>query len=484
MNSLSSMLTQPWFFWGLVVLFGFPASVILVNEIIYHLKQQYSGLLSVMRETRHWLLPSLFVYLLLHKVFLLPMTDILLRCVLSTFWIIFIHVGLKFLDVLIFSETSSYKLQRQVPKLLIDFLRAFLVLLGVAFVLSWVWEANLGQLLTALGVGSLVLGLALQDVVGGLFSGIALLSSRPFSVGNWIKVQGVEGQIKSMDWRAVYLEDRQGDKVVIPNATIAKESFHNFSHPKPLHIETIELRFGYQDPPNQVKKSLLAAMADVPGILSSPAAYAELLEYGDFGMSYTANYYIEDYLHQPDIRDAFMGRVWYVSHRHGLHLVSRLHHIHKSPQYLVEYIIALLNSLHILTLNETETRLLAEQAHLETYGADEYILKKDQHPDFFYIIVSGKLHEYIDSTHGHTLPLNKLIRNDFIGITEMIRRNPSAVDIQAKTDSQLLAIDLDTMHNLLQSNLKVAQELENMAEMKEKQIKKAIRDYTFDFSSV
>ena len=93
--------------------------------------------------------------------------------------ITWINAIVSFFNALIFTEGED-STNRNIPKLFLDLLRLFLVALGAAFVISFVWDVNLGAMLTALGVGSVVLGLALQDTLGSLFTGLAMLSGAKF----------------------------------------------------------------------------------------------------------------------------------------------------------------------------------------------------------------------------------------------------------------------------------------------------------------
>ena len=57
-------------------------------------------------------------------------------------------------------------------------------------VVSSIWKINLGSLLAAMGVGSIALAFALQEFLGNLLFGMALLSAHKFSIGDWIMVEG------------------------------------------------------------------------------------------------------------------------------------------------------------------------------------------------------------------------------------------------------------------------------------------------------
>ncbi len=474
-SSVELMLGEPWFSNGLFVLFGFPIALLISTEILFWLQRKNSPWLSFTRHIRNWLIPSFFAHILLLHVLNFSSESVSVRLVLTLFWVVFIYSALKLLDTLIFSKNSQFQLQQQVPKLLIDFLRLFLVLLGAAFVLAKVWHLDLAQLLTALSVGSLVLGLALQNVMGSLFSGIALLSSRPFSVGDWIKIREIEGQVTSMDWRAVSLKDRQGDLVVIPNAMIAEESFHNYSQPSIRHIETLLLNFSYEDPPNQVKACLMDAALACEFILSEPKPEVELEHYGDFNVSYRVNYVIEDYAKQPEIRDDFVSRVWYISRRYQLRFAARPHMRTGKTETVSLALFEQLDKLSNLDLPKADQEQLLQHAHIDNYGKGEILLNKGDLAKAFYMLLEGEAVELIQINHSDE-PLNHLRQGDFIGAASMIRRMPSNVSVKALSDLKVLAVDINAMQQVLQHHVHIAQHLENLVEMRENRIRKILEN--------
>ncbi len=112
------------------------------------------------------------------------------------------------------------------PKLFQDLIRLLLVAIGAAIVLSVVWRQDLGGLIAALGVGSIVLGLALQETLGNLMAGIALFFEKPFSAGDWISVGGKSGQVVQITWRSVHLRTAERNLLVLPNSTAGARDNH------------------------------------------------------------------------------------------------------------------------------------------------------------------------------------------------------------------------------------------------------------------
>jgi small-conductance mechanosensitive channel len=60
------------------------------------------------------------------------------------------------------------------------------IIIGIGLLLSWVWGADIGGLVTAVGVNSIVIGLAVQTAVGPVIAGLLLLFAQPFRIGDWL----------------------------------------------------------------------------------------------------------------------------------------------------------------------------------------------------------------------------------------------------------------------------------------------------------
>ena len=76
------------------------------------------------------------------------------------------------------------------------------------------------DLIKMLGVGSVAVGFAFQNILQNFLAGILLLFQEPFRVGNWISVTGLEGRVDDIQARATLITDSNSRKIVIPNAVL------------------------------------------------------------------------------------------------------------------------------------------------------------------------------------------------------------------------------------------------------------------------
>jgi small conductance mechanosensitive channel len=76
------------------------------------------------------------------------------------------------------------------------------------------------DLIKILGIGSVAIGFAFQNILQNFLAGILLLISEPFNIGDIISVTGLEGRVEDIQARATIITEANGRTVVIPNAVL------------------------------------------------------------------------------------------------------------------------------------------------------------------------------------------------------------------------------------------------------------------------
>jgi small-conductance mechanosensitive channel len=146
----------------------------------------------------------------------------------------------------------------------------FLVTAFVSLRLSFP-KLDVTALIATSAVTSLVLGLALQPILGNFFAGLVISIEKPFRLNDWIKVGEQEGRVVAITWRTTHLRTRDNDNLVIPNGKMAEERVLNYYYPHPVHREKVRVGAHYDEPPYRVHRVLLDCAAGVRGVLDSPA---------------------------------------------------------------------------------------------------------------------------------------------------------------------------------------------------------------------
>lgn len=183
----------------------------------------------------------------------------------------------------------------QVPSVVRGLGLVVLYTVAILSVVGTVTGVDLAPVLATSTVLTVVLGLAVQDTLGNLFSGLALSLEKPFGPGDWILVDTVEGRVESMGWRAVHLRTFTADIVTFPNAFIAKAKVQNFSRPSMLHARNVDILVPPNADPDVIEKVARAACAAVPALRQDPAPRVWLRELTPVGQRYHLNVWLDDF---------------------------------------------------------------------------------------------------------------------------------------------------------------------------------------------
>ena len=127
------------------------------------------------------------------------------------------------------TQRSLAKLNMEPPvrTLLLRLVRLIVMALFVLMALTNL-EVNLLPLIAGLSVAGAGIALAMQGVLGNLAAGLTILFTKPFRVGEYIQLSGVEGQVTTIELFATTLVHADRSRVVIPNRKVVGEILHNY----------------------------------------------------------------------------------------------------------------------------------------------------------------------------------------------------------------------------------------------------------------
>lgn len=443
----------------------FPLMMVALNEGILKLQQQGKALANSLRIIRNWVLPTLVLFLFVTQVLGLNADWTPIRLVQTLLLLATMNMLLSFVNILLFVEAGANTWQAQVPKLLRDLVRFFLILVGTAFVLSIVWKTDLGGLITALGVSSIVIGLALQDTLGNLFSGIALLFGRPFKVGDWLQLGDTVGKVNEVNWRAVHLMTREQEMLIIPNSVLAKEIFKNYNQPVRMHVEPVDVGFSYDDPPNKVKRVLTEVALATKGVLAKPPPVIQTINYNDSSIDYRVRLFLADYSKVPQIRDEFMTRIWYAAKRHNLNIpfpIRTVFHQKMEPENSEVDAGRMLGALRSLpyfaTVDPDTLADLLPDIESKTFGQGEVIIRQGELETRLHLILRGRVKVMVNH-RGFESEVDRLTQGEFFGTLTLLTNEPSPNTVTALEDIEVAVFETEALHIMLARSPRLAQEM-------------------------
>lgn len=449
---------------------GWIALTALTTALARSLDRRNHPLRTTVRMIRGLLLPALLVYALALRAFSWDPNGTSLRIVETLLWLAGILVLLSAITNTALMRREGNAFAARYPKLLIDMLRLILVLIGACFVVAGVWDKDPGGMLTALGVSSIVLGLALQNTLDNVMAGIAVLFERPFDVGDWITVGSITGEVVEINWRSVRVRTRSRDLVVVPNSVIGKETLVNVSQPTRVHGESHVLGFSYDDPPNKVKRVLMSVARSTRGVVTEPAPVVRTINYAAYSIEYQVRFFIDDFPRAPDINDEFMTRVWYAAKRNGISIpfptqTSFEYHQEPLPPALkLRAVDALATVPVFVPLSPEELDQMSGQCERLDFGRGERVVHQGDPGDAMYVVLEGTAIVTVRTDTEAEREVARLSRGEFFGEMALLTGEQRSASVTAVDDLGVLVIEKHVLQTMLARRPGLAQEMAEIVE--------------------
>lgn len=281
---MRGVLEAGWFYWALAVAIGLPIGLVLLTELHNVLARRGSYLARPIGLLRNYILPLGALLILLVKGSEISAEATTVRVVATAFGFVVMILLLSGLNAALFQGAPEGSWRKRIPSIFLDVARFALIAIGIGMILAYVWGANVGGLFTALGVTSIVLGLALQNSVGQIISGLLLLFEQPFQLGDWLDTPSARGRVVEVNWRATHIDTGSGMQIM-PNSVLAGASFTNLSRPESAHSLSIVTAFTSADPPDAVCALLVRIATQLPQRRANAAPKAVPVGGGEYKTS-------------------------------------------------------------------------------------------------------------------------------------------------------------------------------------------------------
>ena len=118
---------------------------------------------------------------------------------------------------------------RRIPNILKIVSTVVLFALAVAGIVAFVFGQTLTSLLATSGLMAMIIGLAVQANIANLFSGIVLNIERPFKVGDFVRINSINGRVVDITWRTTRIESFDGQLICLANGKVSEAEIHNLS---------------------------------------------------------------------------------------------------------------------------------------------------------------------------------------------------------------------------------------------------------------
>ena len=158
---------------------------------------------------------------------------------------------------------------------------------------------DLGDIIATLGIGSVAIGFAFQDIVKNFLAGIILLIEEPFRIGDEVVINDYQGKVENISIRTTRIRTYEGEKILLPNANV----FTDAVKVRTAYVSRrTDLGVGvdYNTPLTEAEEILNKTIKRVEGVLTNPLPEIDIVNFGDSSIDFVVRYWT--YPEQKEVR--------------------------------------------------------------------------------------------------------------------------------------------------------------------------------------
>ncbi len=393
--------------------------------------------------------------------------------------LVILVMAVKTTAFIIFDFLFGRRQNIKYPRLIKDIVVIILYIFGALLIVKYYLNIQITMVLASSAVLTVVIGFALQDILGDLFSGIALNLDESLHTGDWIRTGEFEGRIEQFRWRSIRIRTTDNVLVLIPNQIASKKEVQRYCHANETWALRLYMGASYESSPDLVIETILQAVTDVPDILKDPPPLARIKSFDDFAIHYEIRFWINDFFLKDPIASELRRRIWYAFKRGGIKIPFPIRdvHIHR-PKNETELkvpaarVIEILQNNEILNTISTEhMAALAEDVEVRLYGQGEFLIKENEAGSNFYHILEGAA----EVLKGNTI-VKTLKTDDYVGEISLFTGDRTVADVRITRESKILCISSEKFRETVKLNENMAMKLAEVIALRKAQLMELTRN--------
>lgn len=346
-------------------------------------------------------------------------------------------------------------------RLLKDVLGAAIFLAAIVAAAAYVMQLPVKGLLATSGVVAIVVGLALQNTLSDVFSGIVLNTTKPYRLDDWIAIDGTEGKVVEIDWRATHLLTAQGGTLVIPNSVAAKAKILNLNRSADVHAIAISVTVSAQVRPRLVLDALHKTLRGVSVLLPTPKAKVVIKSSDLASVEYEASGFVGAGTDRVEARNLMFDLAYRHLRAAGIATGENPREVPASQAR------RLLDDVKIFrSLDAEEKDRLSQQLVAQPFAAGQVVLEFGAASDQLWVIGTGVVSASIPDGEGF-VEAGRMGPGEVMGEEGVTLGAPSQARFTALTSSVIYRIDKDMLQACLEERTEVGSALSKLQEFRQ-----------------
>ena len=343
------------------------------------------------------------------------------------------------------------------PRQVAALLMFLIALLGVLW-----YGYHAGRWLTGLlatsGIAAILIGLAGQNLLGGIIAGISLQINRPYKVGDWLQVADRFAQVMEINWRSTRLCTNDNIYLDIPNNEIIRQTIVNLHYPTEVHAMRIRVGIDYEAPPNRVKDALFRAASAATGVLANPPVKIFLVDFADHAVTYEIKFYMGNHARINEINDSVRTNIWYELKRQRIKIPypTRTLQVDRrlprsTPEGQDEARTILRGEPLFQCLSDAQIDKLVKQSRLNHFGRGEHVIEEGADGESMFVLLQGAAQVSV-AKNGSSIPVATLNSGDCFGEMSLLTGERRSATVRAKGDCYVMEISKPLLAEIIRES--------------------------------
>lgn len=379
---------------------------------------------------------------------------------LAATWLLGRVVFFMLINPLVRRRTGS-----DAPSILANFIHAALLIATIPLIIKFVFERPIAGLVASSGLVTLIIGLAIRDMIADFFSGVAMNIERPYSIGDWVELEpGLVGRVTELNWRSTRLVTQSHRTVIVPNNNLASRQFINYSLPQRRYRESLKIALNYTTDPERAENILTAAVMATPGLSDGADHNVRINSFTERGVVYEIRFWIDDLTKKVGLRHRLAGNVLRYLHQAGVPIpygqqevvLTRQRKLRAERRLDVRRLLSRMELMSHLTPEELEH--LASGVVARDYASGEVIFERGDEGTALYLLVEGIAQATVDMNDDGPAEA-KIEPGQAFGEMSLLTGAPRAATVRALTDIHALEIRRDDLEPIFRARPEIANDL-------------------------
>ena len=229
----------------------------------------------------------------------------------------FVFAGYLFLDRLMMEVLRRYSKKVDILATSAGVMKTLYraIILGFIFLIILDrLKITITPFLASLGIGGLVVALALQDTLANFFSGVYLFFDKPIRIGDYIMLEsGQEGYVTQIGWRSTRVRMLPNNILIVPNTKLVNSQITNFYLPETEMAVLVQVGVSYQSDLEKVERVTIEVakqvLQEVEGGVKEFDPFIRYHTFSDFSINFTVILRTKEYVSKYLITHEFIKRL-------------------------------------------------------------------------------------------------------------------------------------------------------------------------------